>query len=104
MKQKNNIVQSLRLADGCEIVLYDWDALSDHSTPRVWENIECFLPNGERKWTINGFDDVSKFDTKTDVFVGVRLVGGVIVVNTFSGNDFSVDAETGEIDYFGFSK
>lgn len=86
------------------LVIFDWDDLSDSTNPRVFENVQLFGLNDQIIWTVNGMHEHNKWNPKLDVFVGLRRHGGVLQLISFSGNAYDLNLETGRVKYATFVK
>ena len=86
------------------IVVYEWDDLSEFTSPRVWENVECFNSLGQKLWTVNGMSHYQYWNKDKESFVGTRMFEGRLQLTDFSGNSYDVDLDTGKVTHFEFHK
>lgn len=103
MKLPDNILEHAKIGN-CTLVLYKWENLSEDTSPKVWENVELFDPNGKKLWTVNGMKNCQYWDNDIDMFVGIGNDGESWVLNSFSGNSFRVDIKTGCATFLSFNK
>lgn len=86
------------------LVIYDWDNLSDDTSPKVNENVQFFDKAGNLCWTINGMAHHSKWNPKLDTFVGVSEADGCLRLISFSGNSYDLDLASGQVQFAEFHK
>jgi hypothetical protein len=90
--------------NGNYIVVYNYSYLDDTTSPKIYENVECFDSQGEMLWRINSIDECETFDKKADTFTGIRFHDGKCLVNTWSCFRYLVNVENGNIKRFDFTK
>ena len=103
MNIPKNILDHARIGN-FTLVLYKWSALSETSSPRIWENVEFFDEKGHKMWTVNGMENCQYWDNDIDMFVGIGNDRGNWILNSYSGNSFKLDIETGTVTFLSFSK
>jgi len=86
------------------LVIFNWDDLSEVSIPRVFENVQLFDLDDQVIWTVNGMHEHTNWNDKLDVFVGLRRHDGALQLISFSGNAYDLDLETGRVKYASFIK
>ena len=85
------------------VVVYSGDKLDRNTTtPRLWENVECFHVDGHKLWTVNGMEKYQYWNKKW--FVGARIYQERLQLTDFSGNSYDIDLDTGKVAHFEFHK
>lgn len=90
--------------EGNYLIVYKWDDLSEHTSPKVWENVELLNPNGERIWTVNGMENYPHWNKKNDTFVGMKNKNSSVQLISYTGNSYGLDLKNGKVEFSEFLK
>jgi hypothetical protein len=83
----------------CHLVIYNWDDLSDATSPKPYENAQLIDVNGTVCWTVYGMSRHANWNSQMGTFVGFRMRGGRPQLTSFSGNSYDVDMKTGAVTF-----
>ncbi|MDG1532736.1 MAG: hypothetical protein P8Q99_15475 [Paracoccaceae bacterium] len=90
--------------EGCFLVIYNWDYLSEITSPKPNENAQLIDADGNVFWTVNGMSNHENWKLQMDTFVGFRMHAGKPQLTSFSGNSYDVDLTTGTVTFAEFHK
>lgn len=79
------------------VVVYSWDKLSPSTSPPISKNVECFDLSGEKLWTVNGMEADPYWNSKSNMFVGLKLAKSELYLMSFRGSSYKLDVETGTV-------